>query len=76
MKTFCHHCGLDRRPELLRLLDAVRPKDFRVQIVAPDGSIVADRKFETKDEAKRFINENRGDGDVAITQFVDSARNN
>ena len=76
VKTFCHHCGLDCRAELLRVLDAVRPRDFRVQIIAPNGSIVADRKFGTKDEANRFANENRGERDVAMTQYVDNAANN
>lgn len=62
--------------ELLRLFDALRPKDYQVQIVAPDGSITHDAKFGTKDEAKRFATANRGAMDMVMTHFLDSAARN
>jgi hypothetical protein len=62
--------------DLLRLFDALRPRDFRVQIVAPDGSITHDAKFATKSEAKIWANANRQPADVAITHRVDSSSKN
>lgn len=63
-------------PELLRLFASLRPKDYRVQIVSPDGSITHAAKFGTKDEAKRYAIANRGERDMAMTHFVDSAASN
>jgi hypothetical protein len=61
--------------ELLRILD-LRPQDYRVQIIRPDGTITCDRKFGTKADAARWAKANRQPSDVAMTQFTNSAANN
>jgi len=54
----------------------MRPKDYRVQIIAPDGSVRHDRKFSTKADASKWANAKRQAADVAMTQFTDNAANN
>jgi hypothetical protein len=62
--------------ELCRLLESIRPKDYRVQIIRPDGTITCDRIFGTKAEASRWAKANRQPSDVAMTHFINSAANN
>jgi len=53
------------------VLNPLRPKEWRVQIVGQDGKIVCEAQFATQDEAKRFAYAKRGEPDVTITRFTD-----
>ena len=61
---------------LLRLFDASRPRDYRVQIIAPDGSVPHDAKFATRDEAKAWAKSHRGPRDLVMTRHTEPHLNN
>jgi len=69
VRTFCHNCPDDKLAEL-------RPLEYHVRIVAPDGTITHDRTFGTKNEAEFYANRNRKERDMVITQFLNKAENN
>lgn len=63
--------------DLLRLFDALRPKDYRVTIIAPDGKTTESPKFGTQDEAKVWAAANADvSRDVVMTHFKNAAANN
>ena len=61
------------RPEDLLFL--LRPKDFRVVIIAPDGSTTHEACFGTQAEAKRFAAQHRTDRDVVMVHRRHAGRN-
>lgn len=69
VRTFCYRCPTDS-------LAGLRPLDWHVRIVAPDGTVTHDRKFGTKGEADLYGKMNRKERDVIITQFLNKAMDN
>ena len=62
--------------ELLTILGRFRPLDYRVQIIAPDGSFTHDERFGTREAAERFASANRGTSDVVLIQHSSSESRN
>jgi hypothetical protein len=63
--------------DLLRLIDAIRPRDYRVTIIAPDGRTTDSPKFATSTEAALWAKANaNSDGDVVMTHFEESHQRN
>jgi hypothetical protein len=61
----------------LRLFDALRPMDYRVTIIAPDGSTTESPKFATSAEACKWAKANaNSERDVVMKRFANSAANN
>lgn len=63
--------------DLLRLIDALRPRDYRVTIIAPDGRATDSPKFITNAEAVAWAKANANpDRDVVMTHFTASHERN
>lgn len=63
--------------DLLRLFDALRPRDWQVTLIAPDGTLTHSPKFATKPEAQRWSKANaKLNSDVVVTGFAASHENN
>jgi hypothetical protein len=62
--------------ELLRFFDALRPREYRATIVAPDGSVTYDRYFSTKEGARAYGTATRQTADMVIYRRVDRCSEN
>ena len=63
--------------ELLRLVDALRPRDYRVTLIARNGSTTDSPWFATKAEACRWAEAHADvDRDVVVTLFAASYERN
>jgi hypothetical protein len=63
--------------DLLRLIDALRPRDYRVTIIAPDGRATDSPKFATSTGAALWTKANANpDRDVVMTHFAASHERN
>ena len=63
--------------DLLRIFEALRPKDYRVTIIAPDGSTTDSPKFATQAKAQRWaVANSTPERDVILTRYANSAERN
>jgi hypothetical protein len=63
--------------ELLRLFDALRPRDYRCTVIAPDGSTTDSPKFATSAEASAWVAANSdATRDVVMTRRTNSCERN
>jgi len=62
--------------DLLRLFDALRPKDYQARIINPAGELTHDAKFATKADAVAWGKANRQSADVVMTRYVESCSKN
>ncbi len=63
--------------DLLRLLDALRPRDYCCSVIEPDGSTTDNPKFTTSTEAALWAKANANpDRDVVMTHFAASHERN
>lgn len=64
-------------PDLLHIIDALRPKDYRITLIARNGSTTDSPWFATKAEARRWT-EAHADvkRDVVVTHFAASYERN
>lgn len=65
----------DRRVQ--RVIDALRPRDYKVTLIAPDGSLTESPRFATKPEAQRWAKAHaRINEDVVVTHCENSPEKN
>jgi hypothetical protein len=63
--------------DLLRIIDASRPRDYRVTLIARNGSTTNSPWFATKAEARRWAEAHADvDRDVVVTHFAASHERN
>ena len=63
--------------ELLKLFDAMRPRDYRCTVIAPDGSTMESPKFATSGEASAWVTANSdATRDVVMTRCTNSCERN
>jgi hypothetical protein len=62
--------------EFFRLCDALRPREYRATIVAPDGLVTHDKYFSTKEGARAYGTATRQTTDMVIYRRVDRCSEN
>ena len=63
--------------DLLRLIDALCPRDYCCSVIAPDGKTMSSPKFATSTEAALWAKANANpDRDVVMTHFAASHQRN
>lgn len=62
--------------DLLRIINILRPRDYRVTLIARNGSTTDSPWFATKDEARRWAETHADVERVVVTHFAASYERN